>query len=225
MKHLEKLFTDKNFLTLALTHKSWVNENPNIRESNERLEFLGDAVLEFIVSKKIYSQFPDQEEGFLTALRANLVNTVNLARVAKNMNIGEYLLVSKGEDEGGGKENPSLLADTMEAIIGGIFLDSGIDAAEEFIEAYVLVDVEEKSKAPLKDDKSLLQERVQAEGMPTPRYFVVSETGPDHNKVFYMEVSVNSHVLGKGQGKNKSEAAQSAAADALKKLPPITQVM
>lgn len=224
MKSLEELYTNKELLTLALTHKSWVNEHPGIRESNERLEFLGDAVLEFIVSKELYARFPGKEEGYLTALRANLVNTVNLAQVAVKLQIGSLLLLSKGEEEGGGRNNTSLLADTMEALIGGIYLDRGIEAAEEFIQANLLSEVDEKVKGPLKDPKSLLQEYVQAQGFMAPKYTVTNEEGPDHNKTFYMSVSVNGSVWGEGSGRNKAESAQNAAQNALdtRNIPEIT---
>src|SRR3989339_238035 len=130
---LSKSFKNKNLLEQALTHRSWVNENPEIRGTNERLEFLGDAILEFVVSKEIYKMFPDQEEGYLTSLRANLVNTKNLANLAIKIGVGEKIFLSKGEEDGGGRNNPSLLADTVEAIIGSLFLDQGLEAAEKFI--------------------------------------------------------------------------------------------
>lgn len=218
MADISKYFINKNLLDHALTHRSWVNENPGKRTSNERLEFLGDAILEFVVSKHIFSKFIDKEEGFLTALRANLVNTVNLAKIALGMGLGEKLYLSKGEEDGGGRLNTSLLADTVEAIIGAIYVDSGIENAEKFINAHILEEVEEMSQLPLKDAKSRLQELVQANGKPAPRYVVLSESGPDHNKEFIMNVIVDNDVLASGNGKNKSVAAQNAAENALVKL-------
>lgn len=215
---LEKLFTNSRFLTQALTHKSWVNEHPNDRGSNERLEFLGDAILEFIVSKHLFARFPKEEEGYLTALRANLVNTQNLATLAANLEVGSHLFLSKGEEEGGGRENPSLLADTIEAIIGALFLDGGIDAAEKFIEENLLPEIPQKVEGPLKDPKSRLQEIVQSESKPAPRYRVLEEFGPDHSKKFVIEVEVEGRSLGRGEGKSKSSAEQEAAKNALKKL-------
>lgn len=212
-----KNFVDKKLLDLALTHRSWVNEHKGQRTNNERLEFLGDAILEFIVSKDLYEKFPDKEEGYLTALRANLVNTVSLAEVAKKLKLGEKLYLSKGEEEGGGRTNTSLLADTVEAIIGAIFIDRGIDAAEKFIRENLLDDVEERASAPLKDSKSALQEFVQSKSYPAPKYSVVEESGPDHDKKFIMEVSVEGKAWGRGEGKSKSAAEQEAAKDALKK--------
>ncbi len=214
---LEKSFKKESLFALAFTHKSWVNENPNKRESNERLEFLGDAVLEFIVSKEIYKRFPKEEEGYLTALMANLVNTTNLAVVAKKLGFGAKLLLSKGEEDGGGRENPSILANTVEAVIGGLFLDSGIKTAEDFINSFIIIGIDEKINKPLKDAKSRLQEMVQAQGLPAPKYEVVKESGPDHNKTFIINVIVGGKVLGEGAGKNKSEAAQDAAVRALEK--------
>src|SRR3989344_5481938 len=218
IKKLKELFNDKDLLTLALTHKSWVNEHVGARGTNERLEFLGDAVLEFIVSKELYERFPDKEEGYLTALRANLVNTVNLAEIARKLRVGTLLYLSKGEEEGGGRENPSLLANTMEALIGGLYIDGGITEAENFIKKYLFPSIDEKIAKPLKDAKSRLQEYVQAKGLPAPKYEVVEEEGPDHNKKFTIEARVNNEVWGKGMGKNKSEAAQDAAIKVLEKI-------
>lgn len=215
---LKKLFKDTENLDHALTHKSWVNENPNVRTSNERLEFLGDAVLEFVVSKEIFNRFPDKEEGYLTALRSNLVNTINLASVAEKLKIKSMIYLSVGEEDGGGRDNPSILANTMEAIIGALFMDGGADAVEKFIADHILVDIEEKVSQPLKDPKSRLQELVQAKGHPAPRYEVVEENGPDHDKNFTINVLVDDQTVGMGIGKNKSQAAQNAAEDALNNL-------
>ncbi len=212
---LKELFKNQELLEQALTHKSWLNEHPGKRGSNERLEFLGDAVLEFLVSKEIFTRFPDKEEGYLTALRANLVNTQNLAALAKKLDVGKAIYLSKGEEEGGGRENESLLADTTEAIIGALFMDSGIDAAENFIQTNLLPEIEEKVKEPLKDAKSRLQESVQSKGLPAPKYQVVQESGPDHSKDFVVEVSVNGKIIGRGEGKNKAAAEQESAQKAL----------
>ncbi len=212
---LKELFKNQELLEQALTHKSWLNEHPGKRGSNERLEFLGDAILEFLVSKEIFTRFPNEEEGYLTALRANLVNTQNLAILAKKLNVGKAIYLSRGEEEGGGRTNESLLADTIEAIIGALFMDSGIDAAEGFIEANLLPEIEEKVKEPLKDAKSRLQETVQSKGLPAPKYQVVQESGPDHSKDFVVEVSVSGKIVGRGEGKSKAVAEQEAAQKAL----------
>lgn len=218
MGNLEELFTDNNLYLQALTHKSWVNEHSNSRESNERLEFLGDAVLEFVVSSHLYNIFPEKEEGFLTALRANLVNTVNLSKVAQALGLGQNLQLSKGEEDGGGRENPSILADTVEAVIGAIFIDGGLEKAENFIKDNILNGLSDKLKEPLKDSKSLLQEVVQSKGIAAPKYETVKEEGPDHNKTFTVEVKFDQKTQGVGIGKNKSEAEQSAAKKALSSL-------
>ncbi|HTK03500.1 MAG TPA: ribonuclease III [Alphaproteobacteria bacterium] len=208
-------FKNKDLFDLALTHRSWLNEHKGLRGSNERLEFLGDAVLEFIVSKELYTKFPDQEEGYLTALRANIVNTVSLAEIAKKLDLGSILHVSKGEEESGGRTNTSLLADTVEAIIGAIYIDRGIDEAEKFIQENLLIDLDSRASQPLKDFKSRLQELVQGQSLPTPKYQVVEESGPDHDKKFIIEVTVQGESWGKGEGKSKSTAEQDAARQAL----------
>ena len=215
LDNLKNLFEDKNLLAQALTHKSWVNEHPEVRGSNERLEFLGDAVLEFIISKELYARFPNKEEGYLTALRANLVNTQNLANLAIKLDVGASLFLSKGEEDGGGRDNPSLMADTVEAIIGALFLDRGILATEEFIKVNLISEIPEKVGKPLKDPKSRLQEYIQAEGLPAPKYKVIEESGPDHKKRFILEVVVGEKVLARGEGKSKSESEQKAAEAAL----------
>ena len=216
--NIKKLFKDKKLLKLALTHRSWVNENSDSNGTNERLEFLGDAILEFVVSNELYIMFPDKEEGYLTTLRANLVNTKNLAEFAKNIDLGAEIYLSHGEEEGGGRENSSLLADSVEAVIGGLFLDQGMDEVYKFIKENILYNVEERAKMPLKDSKSTLQEKVQAKKFPAPKYKVISEKGPDHDKKFVIKVIVNEKSIAKGVGKNKSEAEQNAALVALEKL-------
>ncbi|MGD8744340.1 MAG: ribonuclease III [Candidatus Woesebacteria bacterium] len=215
---LESLFDDKELFMKAMTHRSWVNEHKNSRRSNERLEFLGDAVLEFIVSKELYNKLPQKEEGYLTALRANIVNTLNLSKVAKKLKIGKSLFLSKGEEESGGRDNKSLLADTVEAIIGALFIDKGLKETEEFIKKNLLSDLDEKIARPLKDAKSRLQELVQAQGLGAPVYKVTSEEGPDHNKKFTVEVEINKESVTHGLGSSKSEAEQQAASKALKSI-------
>ncbi len=212
---LRQLFKNKELLDQALTHKSWVNEHPNKRESNERLEFLGDAILEFIITETLYLQFPEHQEGYLTALRSNLVNTQNLANLAIKLGVGETLYLSKGEEEGGGRKNISLLADTVEAIIGALFIDSGLDKVTEFIKKNLIIEIPYKVSGQLKDPKSRLQEYVQAKGLPTPKYKVIEESGPDHNKKFIIEVVVENTAWAKGEGKNKNLAEQNAASKAL----------
>jgi ribonuclease-3 len=215
LDELKKQFRDKNLFTQALTHKSWVNEHKGQRGSNERLEFLGDAVLEFVVSDELFRRFPEKEEGYLTALRANLVNTLNLAALARSLRVGEALYLSKGEEDGGGRANSSLLADTIEAIIGALFIDQGLEGADNFIKENIITEIPKKVEKPLKDAKSRLQEFVQAENLPAPKYQVVEESGPDHNKNFTIKVVVGTGVWGRGVGKSKSTAEQNAAIQAI----------
>ena len=178
---------------------------------------MGDAILEFVASKQIFNQFPEKEEGYLTALRANLVNTVALAEVAVKLDLGPELFLSKGEEDGGGRTNTSLLADTVEAIIGAIFIDRGITDAEKFIKENLLTEVDKKASEPLKDAKSQLQELVQSKGLPAPKYQVIEESGPDHDKKFVIAVVVNGEVWGSGGGKSKGGAEQEAARQVLTK--------
>ncbi len=209
-------FTNKELFDHALTHRSWLNEHKGERTSNERLEFLGDAILEFVVSNEIYNKFPDKEEGYLTALRANLVNTTALADFAKKLNLGNALYLSRGEEDSGGRTNISILADTVEAIIGAIFIDRGLAAAEAFINQNLLFDLEKKASEPLKDAKSALQEYVQSKGLESPKYKVIAQSGPDHDKKFVIEVVVDGTPWGRGEGRSKSSAEQSAASEALR---------
>jgi len=217
-QNLKRSFNNPKIIEEALTHRSWVNEHPGIRDNNERLEFLGDAILEFIVSKELFLQFPNKKEGFLTSLRANLVNTVSLSQTARDLGLGKELFLSKGEEETGGRENPSLLADTVEAIIGALFIDQGLEKAEEFIKTNILSKTQNMIRQPLKDAKSRLQEKVQSKGLPAPKYNVVKESGPDHQKTFVVRVAVNGKYIAEGSGKSKSEAEQKAAQEALKLL-------
>jgi len=201
-----------------LTHRSWVNENPGKRGSNERVEFLGDAVLEFVVTVHLYKKLPEQTEGYLTFLRAKIVNTVNLSKLGRQLKLGDKILMSKGEELTRGRDRNSLLADTIEAIIGSIYLDRGLPTAQKFIEENLLSDLEEKIKEPVQDPKSLLQVATQAKTLGVPKYNVLKTTGPDHDRVFEVEVTINGDVMGIGVGKNKSEAEQKAASIALERL-------
>lgn len=208
-------FKDKEYLHRAFVHRSYLNEQKSEKESNERLEFLGDAILEFLVSNHIFVHFPGQDEGHLTALRAKLVNTTSLAQTARELDLGEALYLSRGEEQSGGRTNTGLLANTVEALLGGLFLDQGIDAAKEFVDRFIITKIEETVKVSLKDPKSLLQEFVQAKGLPAPSYKVVSEVGPDHAKEFTVETWIDKKPYSKGSGASKKVATQVAAAAAL----------
>ena len=211
-------FKNQDLLKQSFIHRSFLNESSE-KESNERLEFLGDSILSFVVSKHLYSDNPDYDEGKLTNLRSLLVNTKNLAEVAQSLNLGQSLLLSKGEEESGGRENQSLLADSFEALLGALFIDQGIEVVEKFLEEVLLPKADEFIKNNLlKDPKSLLQESVQAQKQGILSYEVINEEGPAHAKTFTVGVYVNKKLLGTGIGKSKQIAQESAAIHALEKL-------
>lgn len=206
-------------LEQAFTHRSWLNENnAQTQESNERLEFLGDAVLELVVTKYLYENFPQEQEGTLTALRAALVRTETLAKVANKLKLGKRLRLSRGEEVTGGRQNQSLLADTFEALIGAIYLESGKSKVTSFLKKHLLPELKTITKNQLeKDAKSMLQELVQARSLPAPIYKIIKESGPDHKKTFTIEVLINKQRLASGVGKSKQQAQQQAAQAALEK--------
>lgn len=213
-------FTDHLLLTTALTHRSALNENISAAtESNERLEFLGDAVLELATTEYLFGHFPQEPEGVLTAYRSALVKTTTLAEVATELGLGEKLYLSKGEEATGGRANPSLLADTTEAVIGALYLDQGYDAVKTFLGNHLFPKFTQIHQQKLyKDAKSELQELVQAQGLDAPEYLVTREEGPDHNKEFTIQVLIKNQPMGTGLGKSKQQAQQAAAAEALSKL-------
>lgn len=210
-------FKDRGNLHTALIHRSFLNENSKEKNSNERLEFLGDAILEFITSAALYKMLPNLTEGELTAIRSRLVNTESLAQEARKLSLGEYLYMSRGEEKSGGRNNTTLLANTFEAVIGAIFIDQGISACQNLIEKLILSKVHDARKH-LKDSKSLLQELIQAKGQRAPVYKVTKEVGPDHARIFTVGVFIEGEQLASGVGKNKQEAEQEAAKEALGKL-------
>lgn len=208
-------FEDINLLKRALTHRSYLNEDQKVQKSNERLEFLGDAVLELLISKHLFDNKPDQPEGVLTTARSAIVRTESLAQIAKNIKLGDYLLLSKGEKASGGKDNIHLLANTTEAVIGAIYLDGGIDKSKDFVQKHVLPLAKDILSRPLKDPKSQLQEKIQAKGYSSPQYDTIKQSGPDHKKTFTITVSANHTQLAIGKGKSKQHAEQNAAKKAL----------
>jgi len=217
-KALQTAFKNKALLQTAITHRSYLNEHKKIEQSNERLEFLGDAVLELVVSQYLYSEYPDYSEGKLTNLRSKIVQTKTLASIAKKLQLPEFLLLSKGEKEGGGSNNDSLLADTLEAVIGAIFIDQDMEIASVFIKKHLLADISIIiSNELVIDYKSNFQELVQSKGHSTPLYKVVSSSGPDHNKTFVSAVFVDDSQVSQGTGKSKQAAQQAAAKVALEK--------
>ena len=221
MKKLEKLqqsvgykFKDERLLQRALTHTSYANEcNEGHNKSNERLEFLGDSVLGIITAEHFYLNFKDLPEGELTKLRAATVCENSLSSFARQLGLGEYLLLGKGEMCTGGSDRPSILADAFEALIAAIYLDGGIEEAKKFVLKYVDKAVEEHRG--FKDYKTVLQEVIQKNPGEVIEYMLVKESGPDHNKRFEVEVHLNSNVIGKGVGTSKKKAEQLAAKEAL----------
>lgn len=210
-------FKNQQLLVTALTHRSALNENlSNSAESNERLEFLGDAVLELATTQYLFDHFPQDPEGTLTAYRSSLVKTGTLAEVAEELHLGEQLFLSKGEEAGGGRQNTSLLADTLEAVIGALYLDQGYELVRQFLTDHLFPKFAKiKQQKLYKDAKSHLQELVQAQGFEAPVYEVVHEEGPDHHKEFTVRVLINGVTKGQGSGKSKQLAQQAAAAAAV----------
>ncbi|MBQ3588505.1 MAG: ribonuclease III [Oscillospiraceae bacterium] len=214
MKQLEKSigyhFRDKNLLKTAVTHSSYANENRSGNTYNERLEFLGDAVLQLITSEKLFCENPDMPEGRMSKQRAALVCEDALAGYAAEIGLGDYMLLGKGEELSGGRHRPSILADAFEAVTGAIFLDGGMNNAKRFVLRFV-----DAAHLSLQDYKTLLQEIIQKNPGERLSYVVTGESGPDHDKSFSVEVHLNSNIIGRGTGKSKKQAEQAAAKEAL----------
>lgn len=208
-------FKNKDYLITALTHSSYANESKGKVKSNERLEFLGDAVLSIIVSDYIFKNCPSLPEGELTKMRASLVCERSLQEFSKQMDLGKHLRLSHGEKRSNGNQRPSILADTFEALLGAIYLDGGMEKAREFVFRFILPAINNPKPKFFKDYKTELQEIVQKNPDEILKYNLVDATGPDHNKHFVVEVCLNSNVIGKGGGRSKKEAEQQAARVAL----------
>lgn len=210
-------FENKNLLTEAFTHRSYINENPSSKGAhNERLEFLGDAVLELIVTEDLFARFPEKPEGELTALRAALVNSNMLSRLASDLDLNDFLLLSRGEAKDIGRARGYILANAFEALIGAIYLDGGYDKAKKFIEKNLMPKINEVLEKKLfRDAKSLFQERAQDMAGITPSYRVLEEWGPDHDKHFVLGVYLGDALVASGEGPSKQIAEQNAAQDAL----------
>ncbi len=217
-KKLQIVFNNKDLLEQALVHRSYLNENPDFHlKDNERLEFLGDAVLELIVTEYLYNHYPNPE-GELTNWRASLVNTKMLSKVANQLAINDYLLLSKGESKDEGRARQYILANTMEAIIGSIYLDQGYQACQEFIYREILKELPEIIEQKLyQDPKSRFQEIAQEKTGITPVYRVLEEWGPDHDKQFIIGVYLEDELIAQGQGSSKQEAQEKSAQAGLKK--------
>ncbi len=210
-------FNDPKLLRQAFTHRSYINEHRGEAGShNERLEFLGDAVLELISTHFLFEKFPNHDEGELTAFRASLVNAVTCAEIATALGMNDFLLLSKGESKDHGRARGILLANAFEALIGAIYLDQGLDAARTFISEHLFPKIDEIVHKQLwRDAKSALQEKVQEHEGVTPHYSVVRESGPDHDKEFVVGVYAKDRLLAQGTGKSKQEAEQAAAQAAI----------
>lgn len=217
-KKTKIIFKNKDLLEQAFIHRSYINENPKTKLShNERLEFLGDAVLELVVTNFLYKKYPTYTEGELTSLRSALVNAVIISEIATDVGMNDYLLLSKGETKDKGKARQYILANTYEAYVGALYLDQGIDAADKFINKTLLHKTEEiVSKKLWRDAKSLVQEKAQEFVNVTPAYKVLSESGPDHDKHFTVGIFFGANKIADGKGQSKQEAEQSAAMAALK---------
>lgn len=213
-------FSDKSLLQRALVHRSYLNEHPDFPlEDNERLEFLGDAVLDFVTGEYLYHRLPELPEGPLTSLRSTLVRRDTLARYARRFNLGRYILMGFGEEASGARERPAILCAAFEAVVGAVYLDQGLEAVRLLIEPLVGPEVTQTlNQHSDKDDKSRLQELAQAHLHHTPRYSTVAERGPDHAKRFTVRATIGGKPYGQGTGRNKQEAAQRAAQAALSRL-------
>lgn len=212
-------FNNLRLLTRALTHRSYLNEHPDAIEDNERLEFLGDAVLDFLVGAWLYQHMPEMAEGRLTSMRAALVRNDQLAEFADEIDLGNALKLGRGEADSGGRHRSSVLGSAFEALVGALYIDGGLEKVQQFIEPmleeavdYILLDNKDR------DPKSRLQEYTQANGMGTPVYVPVSTSGPDHQRVYVVDVIVNEEVYGQGKGRSKQAATKAAAVDAIKRL-------
>jgi ribonuclease-3 len=210
-------FSNLALLTRALTHRSYVNENPNSQEDNERLEFLGDAVLDFIVGAWVYNRFPEMREGELTKIRSAIVRNDQLATFARHLNLGAALRLGRGEFASGGRQRDGLLGSLFEAVVGALYLDGDLKAVQEFV--YPLLEASQEFVLDdIHDPKSRLQEWAQAEKMGTPQYVTLNSSGPDHAKTFEVEVRIKGLAYGRGHGSSKQVAARIAAQTALESL-------
>ena len=212
-------FGDISLISRALTHRSYVNEHEEALEDNERLEFLGDAVLDFVVGAWVYNRYPDMQEGDLTRMRSALVHTAQLAEFARAINLGNAMRLGHGENQAGGSDRTALLCDTFEAVVGAIYLEQDIEGVQKFIFPFL----DSASEDILlnhknEDPKSKLQEWAQGKGYPTPQYIPRNITGPDHSKSFEVDVYINGEARGSGIGSSKQAATKQAAADAIKRL-------
>jgi ribonuclease-3 len=210
-------FKNMELLYQAMSHSSYINDSKmNKLKSNERLEFLGDAVLELISSEFLFEKYPMKTEGELTKLRASLVSEYPLAQVARQLKLGDYIILSNGEERTGGRNRDSIISDAVEALLGAIYLDGGIEEAKRFVYTFVLNDIEKKQL--FFDSKTMLQELIQKYHLGTLSYELIREDGPDHDKVYEVNAMLDKKVIGTGSGRTKKQAQQQAAYEAIQKL-------
>jgi ribonuclease III len=212
-------FKNKSLLQRAVTHRSYVNESGRNIKDNERLEYLGDSVLGLVVNEFLFRQFEDYREGKLAKIKSAVVSEATLAKIARNINLGEYILMGKGEDHSGGRERPSILANTLEAVIGAIYLDSGLKVSRKFVLFLIREEIDTVNNLTyLRDPKTALQEYVQKKYKERPVYQVIEERGPDHRKEFTVRLMVNGREIVTGEGPSKRKAEMNAARASLKKI-------
>lgn len=209
-------FKNKNLLHEALSHSSYANECKKGRNSNERLEFLGDSVLSIVISEHLFNHFKHLPEGDLTKIRASLVCEKALFEFSKQISLGEFILLGKGEENTGGRNRPSIVSDAFEAVIAAVFLDGGMEAAREYVLGFIPKDLDKNSSKKLQDYKTILQEIIQRNPEEKVEYVLRSQSGPDHDRHFVVEVCLNTNVIGHGEGHSKKQAEQQAAKEALR---------
>lgn len=211
-------FNDRKYMVLAFIHRSFVNENREVKENNERLEFLGDSILGLMIAEYLYRYLPNTPEGELSFLRSRLVEASSCVQYLHKLSVEEFILLGKGEQRNGGRGRESILSDLFEAIIGAIYLDGGLEAAKRFLFKNFSTEIQDILKTPLRNWKALLQDWCQKKYQQTPVYKVISESGPDHRKSFRISVFVNNQEVGFGSGPSKKVAQQAAAEDTITKL-------
>ncbi len=209
-------FKNKNLLHEALSHSSYANECKKGRNSNERLEFLGDSVLSIVISEHLFNHFKHLPEGDLTKIRASLVCEKALFEFSKQISLGEFILLGKGEENTGGRTRPSIVSDAFEAVIAAVFLDGGMESAREYVLGFIPKDLDKNSAKKLQDYKTILQEIIQRNPEEKVEYVLRSQSGPDHDRHFVVEVCLNTNIIGHGEGHSKKQAEQQAAKEALK---------
>lgn len=218
-KHLPENFTEDFYLIRALTHRSYVNESRDVFEDNERLEFLGDSILNFLVAEWLYQNFPEKKEGFLTKVRSALVHTHQLSQFARQIELGPAIFLGKGEEQAGGRDRDAILCDAFEAVIAAMYLSTDIETVRNFV--YPLLEQESENileNHTEEDIKSRFQEWAQAKGFPSPIYVLANETGPDHAKIFEVSAFINGKEIASGTGSNKQMAEKRAAYQSMKVL-------